>query len=172
MFCWRASGRLDLASEWLQAKASPSVVFTFASGDPCKWVLSVVRIRWAVRTGSEWELSIVHIQWAVRTGIEHWLFVTCVRTLLLTVRMVFRENRLIWAVKSSKFILSFFGRYIALFNPFLSWSIVLLSHFHSLSIAVKPFPLLIKYSAIRSYRITVSLIRQCFYWQNVTNKIN
>jgi hypothetical protein len=55
----------------LQEKSSPFAIFTFASRHPCKWVLSVVRIRWAVRT-----------------DIEHWFSETGVWTLFLAVQAV------------------------------------------------------------------------------------
>jgi len=125
MFCWRVSGQLDLASGRLHRKASPSTIFTFASRHPCKQVLSVVYVCWAVETGCEQELYAVHVHWAVRTSIKHWLSVTCVRTLVLAVRTVCSENRLCWAVKSPEYFflqnLSFlviFCADLALFSPF------------------------------------------------------
>jgi len=130
MFCWRASRWLDLSFGRLQGKASPFAVFTFAFGHSCKQVLLVIRIRWAIRTGSKHELYVVCVWWAIQIGIKHWRPVTGVRTLLLALQTVCRENQLCWAVKTSEFILTFFEKYIALFSHFISWSIALLSHFH------------------------------------------
>jgi len=87
-------GWLDLASRRLYGQGSPSIVFTFVSEHPCKHVLSVIRVCWAVRIGSKQELFVACVWWAVRTGIKLWLSVTGVRTLLLAVQTVFRENRL------------------------------------------------------------------------------
>ncbi len=137
MFCWRASGRLDLASGWLQGKASLFAVFTFLFGHPCKWLLSVVRFHWAIRTGSEHDLLVVHIRWAVQTGIGHWLSMTGVRTLLLVVRTSYRETDYVYSPKVFKTY------------SFLLWEIYCL---------VQPFLFLIKLPCL-----TISFLDQIFW---------
>jgi len=125
MFCWRASGRLDLASRWLQRKYSPSAVFTFASEYPLCGSCSLGRpdrFRTGAFCGScplghtDRYQTLTFCYWCPNTASGH--------------SVGLQGNRLCWTIKSSEFILSFSKRYIVLFNPFLSWSISLLITFH------------------------------------------